>query len=115
MQLERATGDLDRARPCDRPRWSQVLRVRDRLAAELYVLELRGRRVGDALERLLDFYIASGGTSHKFWHTAPLDKVKSLIADLIEIDDTSATELDFVDHGEATAFEVVTGEGECAA
>jgi sulfite reductase beta subunit-like hemoprotein len=79
------------------------------------VAKIPARRVGDALERLLDFYIASGGTSHKFWHTVPLDTVKALIADLTEINDTNATELDFVDHGEATAFEVVTGEGECAA
>jgi hypothetical protein len=38
-----------------------------------------------------------------------------LIADLATIDDTTATEEDFIDHGEAQAFEVVTGEGECAA
>jgi hypothetical protein len=34
---------------------------------------------------------------------------------LAAIDDTTATEDDFIDLGEAGAFEVVSGEGECSA
>ncbi len=73
------------------------------------------RRVGQALERLLDFYIASGGTSHRFWAEVSLDKVRELIADLSQIDDTTATADDFIDIGESGAFEIVNQEGECAA
>jgi sulfite reductase beta subunit-like hemoprotein len=73
------------------------------------------RRVGQTLERLLDFYIAAGGKSHKFWSDISLDQLRDLIADLSKIDDATATAEDFVDIGEATAFEVITAEGECAA
>ncbi|HEU4611452.1 MAG TPA: nitrite/sulfite reductase [Kofleriaceae bacterium] len=73
------------------------------------------RRAGATLVRLLEFYIARGGTSHTFWADVPLDELRALIADLATIDDATATEEDFIDHGEAQAFEVVTGEGECAA
>jgi sulfite reductase (NADPH) hemoprotein beta-component len=73
------------------------------------------RRVGAALERLLEFYIARGGTSHAFWADAPMDTLRELLADLSVIDDATATEEDFIDIGEARAFEVISGEGECAA
>jgi sulfite reductase (NADPH) hemoprotein beta-component len=73
------------------------------------------RRVVATVERLLGFYIAAGGTSHKFWSDVPVDQVRALLADLTVIDDTSATEDDFIDLGEASAFEVVTAEGECSA
>jgi sulfite reductase (ferredoxin) len=73
------------------------------------------RRVAATLERLLDFYIAAGGTSHKFWSDISLDQVRALISDLSVIDDATATEDDFVDIGEAAAFEVISGEGECSA
>jgi sulfite reductase beta subunit-like hemoprotein len=73
------------------------------------------RRVAATLERLLDFYIAKGGKSHGFWTEVKLDILRELIADLSVIDDTTATEDDFIDLGEATAFEVISGEGECSA
>ena len=73
------------------------------------------RRVGAALERLLDFYVARGGTSHAFWADVPLAELRTLLADIAAIDDTTATEDDFIDHGEAQPFEVIAGEGECAA
>ena len=79
------------------------------------VAKVPARRVGAALERLLDFYIAANGTSHKFWKDVPVDHVRSLISDLTEIDDTTATDEDFIDHGEAAAFEVMTTDGECSA
>jgi len=72
------------------------------------------RRAAIALERLLDFYIQEGGTSHAFWAAAPIDKLRSLIADLGELGPADVTEADFIDLGESRAFEVVDGEGECA-
>jgi len=72
------------------------------------------RRAAATLERLLDHYIAEGGTSHAFWATVPTDKLKSLIADLSELRDSDAVEADFIDLGDSRAFEVVDGEGECA-
>lgn len=72
------------------------------------------RRAGAALERLLDFYIREGGTNHTFWASVPVDKLRSLIADLGELSDADVTEADFIDLGETRAFEVVDGEGECA-
>ena len=34
------------------------------------------------LERLLDFYIAAGATSHAFWATVSIDTLRALLADL---------------------------------
>jgi sulfite reductase beta subunit-like hemoprotein len=78
------------------------------------VSKVPARRAAATLERLLDFYIAGGGTSHAFWTTVPIETLRALIADLTELRDADAIEDDFVDLGEAAAFEVVTGEGECA-
>jgi len=73
------------------------------------------RRGGATLERLIDFYNAAGATSHAFWSTVSAEVLKSLIADLTHLDDADATPEDFIDLGQATAFEVQSGEGECAA
>ena len=72
------------------------------------------RRADTALERLLDLYVSEGGTGHQFWSNVPADRLKALLADISELADADATEIDFVDVGEAAAFEVITGEGECA-
>ena len=72
------------------------------------------RRAAATLERLLDFYIREGGTSHAFWTSIPTDQLRSLIADLSELRDSDATDADFIDLGESQAFELVEGEGECA-
>jgi sulfite reductase beta subunit-like hemoprotein len=72
------------------------------------------RRAAATLERLLDFYIREGGTGHAFWASVPTDVLRPLIADLSELSEADAIESDFVDLGETTAFEVITGEGECA-
>jgi sulfite reductase (NADPH) hemoprotein beta-component len=72
------------------------------------------RRAAATVERLLDFYIEEGATGHAFWASVPLDRLRALIADLEKLADHDATEDDFIDLGEARAFEVQTGEGECA-
>ena len=73
------------------------------------------RRAGAALERLLDLYIAAGATSHEFWADVSLETLKALIADLSELAAADATPDDFIDLGNASAFEVQSGEGECSA
>ncbi|HUQ04048.1 MAG TPA: nitrite/sulfite reductase [Kofleriaceae bacterium] len=73
------------------------------------------RRAAATVERLLDFYVAEGGTSRDFWQKVPADKLKATIQDLTELKDADATDEDFVDLGETRAFEVVTMDGECAA
>jgi len=79
------------------------------------VCKVPARRAGDALEKLLDFYVAKGGTSHAFWAGVPLETLKDLLAPLTELSDAGATENDFIDLGETRAFEVQSGEGECSA
>jgi sulfite reductase beta subunit-like hemoprotein len=78
------------------------------------VSKVPARRAAATLERLLDFYIAAGATSHAFWATVPIETLRALLADLTELSDADAVEDDFVDLGETRAFEVVSGEGECA-
>jgi sulfite reductase (ferredoxin) len=77
------------------------------------VTKVPARKVELALERLINYYVAKGGTSHAFWAAAPLDELRALLADLTELD--APVETDFVDIGEAAAFEVVNQEGECSA
>jgi len=86
----------------------------DHAAFGRLVTKVPARRAVVALERLIDFYIAAGATSHAFWASVPLDRLKELLADLSELHDTDATADDFIDLGETRAFEVQTSEGECA-
>lgn len=78
------------------------------------VSKVPARRAAAALERLLDFYIREGGTGHAFWIAQPIETLRALIHDLTELREADAVEADFIDLGEATAFEVISGEGECA-
>ena len=78
------------------------------------ISKVPARRAAAALERLLDFYIAAGATSHAFWGTVSIETLRSLIADLTELREADAVEADFIDLGDTTAFEVITAEGECA-
>jgi sulfite reductase (NADPH) hemoprotein beta-component len=79
------------------------------------VSKVPARRGSQALERLVDYYIANGGKSHAFWASVPLDTLRALIADLVELGESDAIEADFIDLGETRAFEVISGEGECSA
>ncbi|CAN5911850.1 nitrite/sulfite reductase [soil metagenome] len=72
------------------------------------------RRVGAALERLLDFYVTEGGIGPGLFASTPTDKLRALIVDLGELSDADATDADFIDFGETRAFEVLATEGECA-
>lgn len=88
--------------------------VADRANFGRLIGKVPARRAGATLERLLDFYIAEGATGHAFWASVPIDRLRALITDLSELTDADATEEDFIDLGESRAFEVVSGEGECA-
>lgn len=72
------------------------------------------RRAAATIERLLDFYAGEGATSSAFWAGVPTDRLRAQIADLEKLADADATEADFIDLGEARAFAVQSGEGECA-
>jgi len=87
----------------------------DRAEFGRLVGKVPARRAAATAERLLDFYVANGGTSHAFWTTVPMEKLRELIADLSVMNDNDATEADFIDLGEEQAFEVIAGEGECSA
>ena len=80
--------------------------------------KLPGRRAGLALERLINLYDKEknvGEEPNDFFARVPLDRVKTAIGELSEIDEKTATPEDFVDLGEQKAFEVDLQEGECAA
>ena len=78
------------------------------------VTKVPARRAAATLERLLDFYIREGATSHAFWAGVPIETLRGVIGELTELREEDAVEADFVDLGETSAFEVVTAEGECA-
>jgi sulfite reductase (NADPH) hemoprotein beta-component len=77
------------------------------------VCKVPARHAGHALERLIDFYHARGGTGHAFWSDIALDVLRQLLADLVDL--PAPTEADFIDLGESRAFEVHSAEGECSA
>jgi sulfite reductase beta subunit-like hemoprotein len=76
------------------------------------------RRAGQAVSRLIELYSAEkqdGEEPDDFFARVPLARVSALLADLETMTDATATPDDFIDLGESKAFEVVLGEGECAA
>jgi sulfite reductase (NADPH) hemoprotein beta-component len=80
--------------------------------------KLPGRRVGAALERLINLYDAeklNDEEPNDFFARVSIDRVKETIGELSEINETNATPEDFIDLGELKAFEVELQEGECAA
>jgi sulfite reductase (NADPH) hemoprotein beta-component len=83
-----------------------------RLAAKI-----PGRRVPEALERLLACYErkrAPGESATAYFRRVEVSEVKALLADLEALDAEHAAPSDFVDLGEDAAFKVEVMEGECA-
>lgn len=73
------------------------------------------RRAALALERLLDLYASEAGANgHAFWATVPIERLRATLGDLSELADGDASDADFIDLGDTRAFEVHSGEGECA-
>jgi sulfite reductase beta subunit-like hemoprotein len=84
-----------------------------RLAAKI-----PARRVPQAVERLLQLYVAereTGEPAAAFFARADLARVKSVLADLEALDRDQASAEDFVDLGDQAAFKLETLEGECSA
>jgi sulfite reductase (NADPH) hemoprotein beta-component len=75
------------------------------------------RRVGAALERLLEWYVrtrADGESPRAFFARASVADVKALLADLEAFSTAEASPVDYIDLGESTAFTPEVLEGECA-
>src|SRR5256885_8946855 len=76
------------------------------------------RRAGQAVARLIELYSAEkedGEAPDDFFARVPVARVSTLLADLEEMTEATATVDDFIDLGESKAFEVVLSEGGCAA
>jgi sulfite reductase (NADPH) hemoprotein beta-component len=76
------------------------------------------RRVPAVIDRLLGLWEGerqAGERLDDFLARAPIDNVRKALADLAEIDEATATELDWVDPGQSGPFVVSEGEAECAA
>ena len=75
------------------------------------------RRVGAAVERLLDWYRrdrAAGETPQAFFARAPVPSVKALLADLEAFTPEASDPQDYVDLGDTRAFTPEVLDGECA-
>jgi sulfite reductase (NADPH) hemoprotein beta-component len=75
------------------------------------------RRMDQAVERLIAWYQrdrTEGESSQAFFARAAVPAVKALLSDLEAFDAASATEEDYIDLAETTAFVPEIGEGECA-
>jgi sulfite reductase (NADPH) hemoprotein beta-component len=76
-----------------------------------------GRRVAEALERLLTCYErkrAEGESATAYFRRVDLGEVKAMLADLEAMDADQAEPPDFVDLGEDAEYKVEVMEGECA-
>ena len=76
------------------------------------------RRVPAVIDRILGLWERERQAGEKlddFLVRVPIDAVKKAIGELFEIDEQTATDLDFVDPGQNEPFSVSEGEAECAA
>jgi sulfite reductase (NADPH) hemoprotein beta-component len=112
-----------------------VRRLGDRVAPQYFVMvggavddsgaefarlaaKIPARRVGVALERLLELYRSDreeGETATAFFRRLDLAVVKDLLADLEALTPESAGPADYVDLGEDAEFKMEVLEGECSA
>lgn len=75
------------------------------------------RRAAAALERLVRLYAdekQNGETPVAFFRRIEVPKVKALLSDLESLTSETATETDYIDLAETTAFRPETTDGECA-
>jgi sulfite reductase beta subunit-like hemoprotein len=81
------------------------------------VLKVPARRAPEALIRLLTWYRderSGAETALDFLRRQTDDAIRVRLADISKMDETTASEEDFLDLGDAKTFEVKTGPGECA-
>jgi sulfite reductase (ferredoxin) len=79
--------------------------------------KIPARRMTDVIDRLIELYDVShqpGESATAFFKRIDLGTVKSTIGDLEKMDSAAATDQDFIDLGETTAFQPEVMEGECA-
>ncbi|MFO0562474.1 MAG: nitrite/sulfite reductase [Polyangiales bacterium] len=82
------------------------------------VAKVPARRVVDAVRTLIETFEKNalpGERADEYFARAALSELKAPLAHLEPLDAASATEQDFIDLGETTAFRPETSEGECAA
>jgi sulfite reductase beta subunit-like hemoprotein len=75
------------------------------------------RRMTDVIDRLIELYDVShtpGESATAFFKRIDLGTVKSTLADLEKLEPAAATDQDFIDLGETTAFTPEVMDGECA-
>ena len=81
--------------------------------------KLPARRGPQAVDRLLALWRRERQTPDEtlveFYARIEVEPVRAELADLLEIDEHSATEADFTDLGQQTPFVIADGESECAA
>ncbi len=80
-------------------------------------LKVPARRVPQAVEALLELYVAEradGEAAAAYFARADHKAVKAKLARFEQLDEATATDEDFIDLGEQRAFAVETSEGECA-
>jgi sulfite reductase (ferredoxin) len=80
------------------------------------VIKVPARRVAEAVERLLALYATdrlADESPRTFFRRVDEDRVQALLADLATLE--NASDLDYVDIGQESSFEVKLGKGECAA
>jgi sulfite reductase (ferredoxin) len=89
----------------------------DRTTFGRLAAKVPARRAAQALDRLVRLYATEkndGETPLSFFRRLEVAKVKTLLADLETMTTASATETDYVDLAETTAFRPETTDGECA-
>ena len=81
------------------------------------VLKVPARRVPQAVEALLELYVAEradGEAAAAYFARVDHKAIKAKLARFEQLDEATATDEDFIDLGEQRAFAVETSEGECA-
>ena len=89
----------------------------DRTTFGRLAAKVPARRAPQALDRLVRLYAAEkhdGETPLAFFRRLDVARVKALLADLETLTAASATESDYIDLAETTAFRPETTDGECA-
>ncbi len=90
----------------------------DRAHFTRLVGKLPAQRGPQAIDRLLSLWKTDrqrdDETLSAFYRSVPLDKVKAAVADLLDIDETTATPADFIDHGQTAPYSSDSGDAEAA-
>ena len=89
----------------------------DRTTFGRLAAKVPARRAAAALERLVRLYAEEkqdGETPVAFFRRIEVPKVKALLSDLESLTSETATETDYIDLAETTAFRPATTDGECA-